>query len=164
MSALSWMWRGGRWIPLTLVGCFVVVLLVNGGMIVVAFATWPGLETTNAYQRGLAYNRQLEAAEQQAALGWKVDFAFVQDGPRKGTLQLDLEDRHGSVIRDADVRVRLVRPTHEGVDQTVALEHGVGGHYEADLALPLDGQWDIELAAAANGQTWRLSERVFLGP
>lgn len=164
MSFLSSKLSDDRWIPWLFAGLFGVVLVVNGSMIFMAFATFPGLETTNAYQRGLAYNRQLDAVDQQEALGWKVDFAFAQDGPRQGQLQLDLEDRLGNLIQDALVRARFVRPTHEGVDRTVMLEHQVGGRYEASVALPLEGQWVIELAVSAGGETYHLSERVFLRP
>ncbi|MEM7024577.1 MAG: FixH family protein, partial [Pseudomonadota bacterium] len=129
-----------RWIPWLFVGFFLVVLAVNGSMMVVAFSTWPGLETQNAYQRGLAYNDTLATARQQAELGWKVDFAFRQDGPRRATLMLDLEDRHGSLIQDASVRVQLVRPTHEGDDRSLDLPHHTGGHYEVAVELPFDGQ------------------------
>ena len=62
-----------RWIPWAFVAFFGVVLAVNAVMIWVAFVTWPGLETTSAYQKGLAYNRTLAASQAQEALGWRVD-------------------------------------------------------------------------------------------
>ena len=67
-----------RWIPYAFVAFFGVVLLANGTMIGLAFATWTGLETEGAYQKGLAYNRVLDRARAQAALGWRVDLAFAQ--------------------------------------------------------------------------------------
>jgi nitrogen fixation protein FixH len=156
--------RGDRWIPWSFVAFFVVVLVANGSMIVAAFSTWPGLETAGAYQRGLAYNRTLAAAEEQAELGWKVGFAFIQDGARQGVMQVDLEDRFGDLIEDAEVQARFVRPTHQGADRSVELAHESGGRYRAAIELPLDGQWDVHLAATSHGRTWRLSERVFLRP
>ena len=164
MSLLGSKLGDDRWIPWLFVGLFALVLVVNGSMIFVAFSTFPGLETTNAYQRGLAYNRQLDAVDQQEALGWKVAFDFTQEEARRVALQLDLEDRLGNRIQDADVRARFVRPTHEGVDRTVALDHQIGGRYQAQVALPLDGQWNIHLTVDADGQTYRLSERVFVRP
>ena len=64
MSFLGSKLGDDRWIPWLFVGLFALVLVVNGSMIFVAFSTFPGLETTNAYQRGLAYNRQLDAVDQ----------------------------------------------------------------------------------------------------
>ena len=54
-----------RWIPYAFLGFFAVVLLANGAMIWLAFATWTGLETEGAYQKGLAYNRTLAETEAQ---------------------------------------------------------------------------------------------------
>ena len=158
------MLRGDRWIPWSFVAFFVLVLAANGSMIVAAFSTWPGLETTSAYQRGLAYNRTLAAASEQAGLGWRVGFDFNQDGPRYGVIQVDFADRFGNLIEDAEVQARFVRPTHQGVDRSVEIIHRGGGRYQAPIELPLDGQWDVHLTATSRGRTWRLSERVFLRP
>lgn len=158
------MLRGDRWIPWSFVAFFVVVLVANGSMIVAAFSSWPGLETASAYQRGLAYNRTLAAAKEQAALGWKVDFVFTQDGRRRGVAQIDLADRFGSRLRDAEVRAQFVRPTNEGSDLRVDLAHQNGGRYQAEVELPLEGQWDVRIVASSNGQVYRLSERIVLRP
>lgn len=165
MSRLAaWLLRGDRWIPSLFFVFFALVLIANASMIVAAFKTWPGLETTNAYQRGLAYNRTLAAAAEQAELGWKVGFAFSQQVARRGIVQVDLEDRFGNLVQDALVRARFVRPTQEGHDLTIDLTHQAGGRYLAEVDLPLDGQWDIRIDATSHGQTWRLSERIFLRP
>jgi nitrogen fixation protein FixH len=158
------MLRGDRWIPLLFFVFFGVILAVNGGMIVAAFVSWPGLETTSAYQRGLAYNRMLAAATEQAELDWKVGFDFTQDGARHGVIRVDLEDRFGNLLQDALVRAQFVRPTSEGHDLTVELVHQTGGRYRAAVDLPLDGQWDIHVAASSRGRTYSLRERIFLRP
>jgi nitrogen fixation protein FixH len=152
-----------RWIPYAFLGFFAVVLLANGAMIWLAFATWTGLETEGAYQKGLAYNRTLEEAETQAALGWQVDLELGQEGQAL-TLHLTLADRHGDLIEDADVTAAFVRPTHEGHDRVVAVPHRYGGAYVAEIALPLAGQWDLQLTVAAAGERWRETRRVYLRP
>jgi len=158
------MLRGDRWIPWSFVAFFAVVLIANGSLVVLAVKSWPGLETSSAYQRGLAYNKMLAAASEQAELGWKVGFHFVQDGPRRGVVQVDLEDRFGNLLRQAEVRAQFVRPTSEGSDLRLHLAHQTGGRYQAEVELPLEGQWDVRIAASSNGQIYRLSERIFLRP
>ena len=76
-------------------------------MIGLAFLTWPGLETADAYRKGIGYNAALEAAREQAALGWRVELAFVPagDGPR-GRLELRLADMLGQPIERAAVQRR----------------------------------------------------------
>ncbi|MEM7021899.1 MAG: FixH family protein [Pseudomonadota bacterium] len=164
MSFLRSAFGNHRWIPWLFAGLFMIVLAVNGSMIFVAFTTFPGLETTNAYQRGLAYNQQIAAVDEQEALGWTVGFDVTQEEGRRVALRLDLEDRFGNFVRNAVVQGRFMRPTHEGVDRTVTLDYQTGGRYEARVDLPLDGQWDLHLAVDAAGQTYLISERVFLRP
>jgi nitrogen fixation protein FixH len=156
--------RRSRWIPWAFVAFFGVVLAANAVMIVIAITSWPGLETRHAYQRGLAHDEALAAAAAQAALGWEVEFAFEQAGERTGTLRLDLADRFGNMLQDADVQAALVRPTHGGHDLLVGVPHHYGGRYLQDVALPLAGQWEVRVRIVAQGREYRLHERIWVEP
>ena len=153
-----------RWIPFAFVGFFAVVLVTNAAMIWLAFATWTGLETESAYQKGLAYNDRLAEARAQTARGWQVDVAFAERAPRRLAIALDLADRHGNPLERALVAATLLRPTHEGHDRRVALERRLHGRYAAEVELPLAGQWDVDLKVEAAGEVWRGARRVFLRP
>ena len=155
---------GDHWIPWLFVGFFGLVLAANVVMIWLAVSTWNGLETENAYQKGLAFNQKLEAARAQAALGWTVDLELDPAGPEPAAVEVQVQDRFGSFITDADVRVRLVRPTHAGHDVTTALAHQTGGTYAALVDLPLAGQWDVETLVVSPRGSWRHTERVFVRP
>lgn len=152
------------WVPYAFVGFFAFVFAINGVMIWLALTTWTGLETEGAYQKGLAYNRQLAAAEMQAALGWQADAAFERSGPQAGTLELRLGDQDGRIVAEADVVARFVRPTHEGHDFEARLAPAPDGVYRALVDFPLPGQWDVELEARAPEGRYRLQERLFIRP
>lgn len=152
------------WIPYAFIGFFAVVLLANGAMIWLAFTTWTGLETTGAYEKGLAYNDTLEEAKAQAALGWSVEAAFEDAGARTLETRIELADRYGNLIRDARVRASFVRPTHDGHDLVVDVHHAGGGGYATTTRLPLAGQWDVRLMIEADGHLWRMRQRVQLAP
>ena len=156
--------QGGWWIPWTFVGFFLIVFAVNGVLVWAALSSWTGLETTNPYERGLAYNRALEAAREQAALGWRADFHFEQSGQRHGTLELRLQDREGVRLQGAKVDAELVRPTEEGHDFALDLSESEPGRYRAEVELPLAGQWEVRLAAQTRGEVYRLSPRIYLEP
>lgn len=156
--------RRSRWIPWAFVAFFGVVLAANAVMIAVAIATWPGLQTRQAYQRGLAHDAALAAAAAQAALGWRVEFAFEQTAERAGELRLDVADRFGNTLQDAEVQVAFVRPTHDGYDLVVDVPHHYGGRYLHDVALPLAGQWEARVQIAAPDGEYRLRERIWLEP
>ena len=73
------------WIPMIFVGGFLVIAAVNGVMIWLAVDTFTGIATERHYEKGLAYNQALAAAEVQAALGWTAETAFEGSGPGAGT-------------------------------------------------------------------------------
>ncbi len=154
----------GHWIPWVFVGLFFLVLAANGTMIVIAVSTFTGLETTNAYEKGLNYNNRLAAAAEQENLGWEADFVVTTLGDQRVVLDLQLNDRLGSPITSAKVEAALLRPVQEGHDLTVRLDHQGHGRYGTETALPLPGQWDIQLTAMARDKTYRLTERIHAGP
>jgi nitrogen fixation protein FixH len=154
----------GHWIPWLFIGLFMIVLAANGVMIAIAVATFTGLETENAYQKGLAYNDRLEAVAEQERLGWRADFAATSGGGSQVELTLELADRLGAPIASAEVEARLVRPVQAGHDLTVRLEETDPGRYAAAVDLPLPGQWDVRLAAKARDSAYRLTERIQAAP
>jgi nitrogen fixation protein FixH len=117
------------------------------------------METTDAYRNGIAYNRALEAARAQEALGWQVSLRFVPSAPLAGRLEAILIDRHGAPLDDAVVTARLVRPVGEGHDREVTLQAEGGGRYAVRIELPLAGQWEARLAASAPAGSHRLDAR-----
>ena len=154
----------GHWIPWVFVGLFLLVLAVNGTMITIAVSTFNGLETTNAYEKGLAYNDRLAAAAEQEQLGWKASLDTAPNEQGQVTLTFDLSDRLGAPITAADVHAHVDRPLQAGHDQTGQLEETADGRYEVTLDLPFKGQWDVRITADARGERYRLTERIHIAP
>lgn len=164
MNAAARRGRSGGWIPWLFIGFFGLVLSANTVMIWLALSTWTGLETEDAYQKGLAYNRGLEAARVQAALGWRADLEVGQRGGGRATLALDLKDRTGNFIRAAEVRARFIRPTHQGHDVQTELIHQPDGIWRGEVTLGLAGVWDVEIGVVSRRGSYRLERRVFIQP
>ena len=152
------------WIPWAFVAFFGVVLAANGAMIWIAFATWTGLETEGAYQKGLAYNRSLAAARAQDALGWRVDLDLAATGGRLAVLELTLADRYGDLIEDGRVTTKFVRPTQAGHDLELTVPHTHAGVYVAQAALPFAGLWELHLTIQSGGDTYLMRRRIYLKP
>lgn len=131
---------------------FGVVIAVNMVMFRVATVSFSGLETDSAYRVGLAYNSQIEAARQQAALGWSVNAKV--DGER---VVIDVRDKNGTVVSGLEGDVILAWPADRRLDRKGVIVPREGALYEAQLdkALP-PGQWDVVVTLRKNG------ERVFL--
>jgi nitrogen fixation protein FixH len=150
------------WIPWALGGIFLVFLIANGVMVYFAGRSWTGLETEGAYEKGLAYNDTIAAAEAQAALGWRVDVETGVANAREAWVEVRLEDRDGRPIAAQRVWVRLVRPTSEGHDRTASLTPVGAGRYRGLIDLPLPGQWDLRVWIEHAGGVYQTSHRVFL--
>lgn len=164
----------GWWYPWIFVGGMGIVIVVNAVLIFLAVSTFPGFETRDHYERGLAYNDALEATRAQAALGWSSEIRFEasaaqqtgpterSEGPQQGILVAILKDRSGAPLSDLNVRVRLVRPTHDGFDMETTMMRRGDGSYASAIELPLPGQWDAELVAYNADSVFQESQRLFV--
>ena len=152
----------GRHVLFATLAFFGVIAAVNAGMIYLAVTTFSGLETQNAYVRGLSYNDVLRDAEAQKALGWQVSLDHEH---REGRLELDARflDKAGQPLDGLEVAVVLTRPTTQGHDLGLALA-GLGeGRYRGELDVPLPGQWDLQTEARRDGRTLHtLEQRLWL--
>ncbi len=150
------------WGPWVFFAMFAVIIAVNGVMVAFAFGTWTGLETHGAYEKGLAYNKTLEAARRRDALGWQVEIALEQRDAEKVWLEVTFRNPDDRPLRLHAVTANLVRPTHSGHDLEVALARLQAGRYGAELTPPLPGQWDIRVNAEHDGGTYQATRRVFI--
>lgn len=155
-------WLGERWVPLAFGAFCLAVLAANGTMIAIAIATWPGLETADAFRKGIGYNAALAAAREQAALGWRAELAFrpAAGEPRRGRVEIRLTDAAGRPVERAEVRADLVRPTQEGHDFAAIFGGAPGGAYALDAEFPLAGVWDVRLRAGDGRGLYQTTRRI----
>jgi nitrogen fixation protein FixH len=139
---------------------FLVIIGVNATMVWFAVGSFPGLVTDRAYQAGLTYNRNLEAAAAQARLGWQVDLEAqpLAEGPTAVSLQL--RDRDGVPLAGASVTARFQRPVETADDLFISLDDLGQGHYAGQLALPRRGVWDIHLVARRGADLFAIDRRM----
>lgn len=150
----------GWWYPWIFVAGMAVVVIVNVVMMTLAIKTFPGLETSDAYQKGLAYNQTLAEAREQEARGWTAEVAFAPDAQRKGDLRIVLRDRQGRPLDGFAVAVALARPTVGGHDVAAALAPLGGGAYGAPVTVPLAGQWSLSILAKRGEESYRESRKI----
>ena len=162
MSRPGFFRRPLTWGPWVFFAMFAVIIAVNAVMVAFAFSTWTGLETKGHYEKGLAYNKTLEAARRQDALGWQVDIALEQGDAEKVWLEVTFRDPDDRPLRLQAVEARLVRPTHSGHDFEVPLARLQEGRYGTELTPPLPGQWDIRVKARHDGGIYQATRRVMI--
>lgn len=161
----------GWWYPWIFVVGMSVVIVVNIVMITLALDTFPGLETQDAYRKGIAYNQTIAAADAQAARGWQMAVAVqprpadptpATNGSRTAEVDATFTDRHGDPIAGLEVHAYLLRPTNEGNDFDARLDERGSGRYAATLTVPLPGQWDVRVHARRGDETYQATRRIMM--
>jgi nitrogen fixation protein FixH len=131
---------------LIMAGFFAVVIAVNLFMARQASATFGGVVVDNSYVASQHFNRWLDEAAAEQALGWNADLARARDGrvilaltgPRAasvtGTARHPLGNQH-------DVGLRFVQAG--------------AGHFVSDEVLPA-GRWRVRIEVRDEGdRLWR---------
>lgn len=137
---------------------FGVIIIVNGIFVWKATTTWRGLDTADAYVKGLAYNEVLERAAAQKALGWQV--AVSVDGDRP---VLRLADSTGAPLGGLSVTALARRPVDEHDDRALLMVHQGDGVYRADQSLAARGQWDLHIEIARRAApAYIVEQRIWL--
>ncbi len=156
----------GWWYPWIFVGGMLVVVAVNIALVVLAVGTFSGLETTDHYRKGLAYEQALTAAAAQAERGWQLEVEFqpqpAGQGASGGELAVLFKGPDGLPLERLEVEAHLVRPTRAGFDQTLVLEDKGGGRYRQSVSLPLPGQWDLRILARKDEARFQATHRLMI--
>ena len=99
----------GRTVLFWLLGFFGFVFAVNGVLVKAATSTFAGLETTSSYKAGLMFRQELQSAQRQAALHWRVDGKLVDKGG-EAVLDLTIRDDKGAPVTGLTAMARLAHP------------------------------------------------------
>jgi len=154
----------GRMVLIWVLVFFGVVFAANGLLVFFALDSWPGLSTEKAYEEGIAYNRTLDAARRQDALGWTSAVA-LDGGPASATVRVRLAGPKDAPVTGLDVHVTLLRPVIEGFDVTLSLPETAPGLYAAPVRLPKPGRWTAAIEARRGEETvYRMRHDLMVTP
>jgi len=148
--------------PWLIVAFFAVVIAANAVFIYLAVTTYSGLDTAQAYEEGLHYNRFLRAAAEQAELGWQATIEARREADGEAVVVATLRGPDGQPIDGLDAVGRIVRPTRKGADVSVTFSGEGEGRYRAQARLPFPGQWEVRILWRDGARSFRVSKRVIL--
>jgi nitrogen fixation protein FixH len=152
----------GKHVLLAMLGLFGIVIAVNAVFVTLAIGTFTGVTTANPYKEGLAYNQVLAARDAQRGLGWQGEVDLAQAAAGEDRIAVVLRDAAGSPLTGLQLSGSLRRPTHAGIDQPLAWQEAAPGRYEAAVALPERGNWDLLVSADAGGsQPFEMKARLW---
>ncbi len=154
----------GRHVLFGLLAFFGVIVVVDSFMIYKAVTTFGGLETTDAYRKGLAYNDRIALAEAQAKRGWSDEIVYEAE---TGRLRVSLVDRQGDGVSGVEVKARVSRPATDRFDRTVWFTQTAPGAYEADATGIEPGWWTIQITANRSSEDdalYQARHRLWIKP
>lgn len=144
-----------------LLGFFGVMIAANLVFVYLALTTFTGVETRDAYRKGIAYNARLEEARQLEKLGWQGKISW-----NAGHLEVVLSSREGDPIRGMSVKGSIGRPSTDKFDQAISFENAGSGHYRSEAIELAPGNWIVAIEAhdpvATDTARFRLKERLWL--
>ncbi len=148
-------WRLFPWLVAAAMG---VVVAVNAGMIFAALASFPGKAGNDGFDLSNQYDAVLEHAQRTAELGWTM----LARTDATGRPEVTLTDRQGSPLTGASVAAAAERPLGAPETRRLVFHETDAGHYVADTALTLPGQWDLTLSASAGGSQVAATRRIIV--
>lgn len=153
----------GRFVLISLVCFFSIVIGVNVLMMRLAISTLPGTEVDSAYGASLAYQREIQAAHEQNARGWKIDAHVEREPSGNATLTLRASDAGGMPLTGLAISSQLERPTDRRADRPMRVVEDGGGTYRGTTLGVAPGQWDLVIEADGDGKRlFRSHNRILL--
>lgn len=151
--------RRDKWIPWYFVAFFVGFITVDAVLVMIAVRSHTGVITNHAYEKGLKYNQTIAASEAQATKGWRGNIV-LQTSDDAPFLTFTLADKSGQALQVESAHATIIRPTQDGMDQTISLIKRKDGSYGAPLVLPQRGAWDVRVYARVQGADFQQSRRI----
>lgn len=136
----------GRHMLAILVGGFGLVIAVNLSAAVVAKKTFGGIVVENSYVASQDFNRWLDEAKAEQALGWSAKIARRADG----RVAAALSNAPAGAIVTAEAR----HPLGRAPDQQLTFKAAENGMVVSDQVLPA-GRWTLRVTISADGQQVR---------
>lgn len=156
----------GKHVLITLCAFFGVMFAVNGVFAYFAVSTFNGIETTDAYRKGLNYNQQLTVEAERLKQGWRSEIVVR---PELQSLSVSIKDPAGYPIAGLQLQADMGRPATDKFDRQITFAETGPGLYAAALNQTDAGAWIIALSAkketSAGSQTvYEHKERIWLAP
>ncbi len=134
----------GRHALLGFIAFFSVVFLANGVMLYWALVTHAGVETRDAYRKGLAYNARIAEADRQRTRGWRDDVSII---PGKQQLQVAMSTSDGTPVTGLIVTAMLGRPATSRFDSSLRFREAKPGRYVTAMSKLGKGNWLVIVEA-----------------
>lgn len=160
---------GFHWGPTLIVAFFVVLVLFDSVLVVVATqglpaplarvllprtdnsraitSAFPGVVDNDFQKKEALYNAYLEQVRRQQERGWVVRKGWLGEARagQPAKFQVVVNARDGQAVAGAQVRGGFLRAADTRLDQPLTLAETAPGVYQGEVVLPLPGAWNLVL-------------------
>lgn len=143
----------GRHMTGILVAFFAVVIGVNVTMATLASGTFGGVVVDNSYVASQHFNRWLDEAAKERAIGWQAVLARTPNG----RVIVTLSGGNETALRLA---ATARHPLGRLPDRELNFVPQGQGRFVSVQPLPA-GRWRLRLSAAGHAATWRAEQELF---
>ncbi|MHC5225753.1 FixH family protein [Ignatzschineria sp. LJL83] len=168
-----------HWVPITVLGFFLVLTIQNGAFIVMAekglmfksneedsfvSTRFPG-EVPNAYHKKEAYyNAYQQRLLEQEKRGWQVTFGFTAEPfvNEDNFFKVQILDKDNNPLDSAEVVAKFTRSAEQELNRTYALEMLEPGIYSVSTNFERIGPWGLELDIVRGDDTHELVGRTLI--
>ena len=154
--------KAGRRVFAIIVGFFATLIAADSLFVWLASDSHSGSVTGAAYDKGLDSNARLQAAAEEAALGWSMEVVAARADDGASEIALEIRGADGAPLPGLEISGRLVRPVTSGYDQSLNFTEASEGEYRAILDIPQPGQWELRVLARDGTRTRRFTKRLVL--
>ncbi|MGA8171715.1 MAG: FixH family protein [Methylocystis sp.] len=145
-----------------LLAFFGVIGSVNAVMVYSALSTFSGEVDAHPYEHGIAYNRDIASAREQAALGWKVVASLTRLPSGETEIVVLARDANGADISGIEIAANLASPVDKKQDVSAKPRETAPGRFEARV-VAAPGVRDLVLTASRGGvEVFRSHNRLLI--
>ncbi|NJM11093.1 MAG: hypothetical protein HC889_03580 [Synechococcaceae cyanobacterium SM1_2_3] len=110
-------------------------------------SVFPGVISHDFHKKEALYNEYLQQVQRQRERGWQVQKGWLREAVANepAVFRIAVRTRNGEAVSGATVGGKFLRPSSSQQDIAFDLIERTDGIYEAELKLPLAGQWNLVL-------------------
>ena len=142
-------------------GLLFIFFVANGVFIYLALTSNPGLVVDNYYDRGQDYEKtMMTRMAAEATWDMRIELIDVPVQDRPGMVRFFLTDNSGKLQIPDSVTLFVYRASNAKGDFDVPMKELNTGVYQAEVAFPLPGTWDLLAVVLKDGAEFSEALRI----
>jgi len=136
----------------------IIAVAATIGTVFVGRHSFEGIVVDKPYETGLTWDAIQKNREN---LAWKTDVQQATFKTGRNDLIVTVLGKDGLPLANAQVRVKVSRPSTQAYDRTYQTMQRSDGSYQGSIDLPLYGNWDLIIDVSRNADRTSFKKSIF---